>query len=69
MPVAFPLNTATLYFSPRLRETLAGIFSRPLPLIEAPMGYGKTVAAREFLRGREIRLVWASVLGNSEDVF
>lgn len=69
MPAAFPLNTAVLYFSPRLHQALEGIFSRPLTLIEAPMGYGKTVAARDVLGKREIRLVWTSVLGNSEDAF
>ena len=69
MPAAFPLNTAVLYFSSRLHQALEGIFSRPLTLIEAPMGYGKTVAARDVLGKREIRLVWTSVLGNSEDAF
>ncbi|MCD7982883.1 MAG: hypothetical protein LUG19_01345 [Desulfovibrio sp.] len=33
------------------------------------MGYGKSLAAREALRGRDIRLVWTPLLGNSEDVF
>ena len=69
MSAVFPLNTAVLYFSPRLHQALEGIFSRPLTLIEAPMGYGKTVAARDVLGKREIRLVWTSVLGNSEDAF
>lgn len=69
MSTPCPLNTAVSYFSPRLQEALEGIFSRPLTLIEAPMGYGKTVAAREALGKREIRLVWTSVLGNSEDAF
>ena len=38
------------YFSPRLLAALTGILSSPLTVIEAPMGYGKTVAVREFLR-------------------
>ena len=34
------------YFSPRLLAALTGILSSPLTVIEAPMGYGKTVAVR-----------------------
>ena len=50
------------YFSPRLLAALTGILSSPLTVIEAPMGYGKTVAVREFLRRENLAVIWVSVL-------
>ena len=45
------------YFSPRLLAALTGILSSPLTVIEAPMGYGKTVAVREFLRRENLAVI------------
>ena len=38
----------------------------PLTIIEAPMGYGKTTALKEFLCGRESSVMWITFL-NPED--
>lgn len=57
------VNTAALYFTERLRKSLEAIAASPLTLVEAPMGYGKTVAVREYLRGRGTRTIWISVPG------
>lgn len=66
MPVPPAINTAALYFSRRLTGALETIASSPLTLVEAPMGYGKTVAVREYLRNRK-RVIWTSVLSAGPD--
>jgi LuxR family maltose regulon positive regulatory protein len=38
------------YFPERLRSLLTGIASQPFTLVEAPSGYGKTTAVREYLK-------------------
>ncbi|MDR1520294.1 MAG: LuxR C-terminal-related transcriptional regulator [Planctomycetota bacterium] len=62
-------NSTALYFSERLWRGLAPLRERPLTVIAAPMGYGKTTAAREYLRENGIRAVWTQVPGGSLDVF
>lgn len=57
------------YFSPRLLAALTGILSSPLTVIEAPMGYGKTVAVREFLRRENLAVIWVSVLDSPDGAF
>ncbi|SBW00865.1 LuxR family Bacterial regulatory protein [uncultured delta proteobacterium] len=63
------VNTAALFFSDRLTASLAAVSSRSLTLVEAPMGYGKTVAVRETLRKKGARVIWVSVLGRGETAF
>lgn len=63
------VNTAVLYFTARLTKSLEAIATSPLTLVEAPMGYGKTVAVREYLRRRGTRTLWISVPGAGEDAF
>lgn len=65
-------NPGALYFNKRLLKSLAVIGQRPFNLIEAPMGYGKTVAVLEFVRTNLRsggRALWAPVLGGNEDIF
>ena len=50
-----------LYFSTRLTEALGGILDHPLTIVEAPMGYGKTTAVREYLYKADIRILWQSI--------
>ena len=55
------------YFSPRLLAALTGILSSPLTVIEAPMGYGKTVAV--LVRGdREVNDIKLKNLLNATTV-
>ena len=51
-------NTNKLYFSQALLESLASILRKPVTIVEAPMGYGKTVAVREFLRDKPVDVIW-----------
>lgn len=54
-------NTRRLYFPNRMTKALAGIFDHPLTIIEAPMGYGKTTAAKEYLSNAEVNVLWQRV--------
>ena len=62
-------KTKSLYFSPRLMEQLAGIWTHPLTALEAPMGYGKTTAVKHFLSGADAGVLWLKVYDDSPDNF
>lgn len=50
----------------RVNRALESIFNYPLTVIDAPIGYGKTTAVREFLSNRGGTLLWITFL-SSED--
>lgn len=49
----------------RVNRALESIFAYPLTIVEAPIGYGKTTAVREFLALKGVPVIWTSFL--SED--
>ena len=49
----------------RVNRALESIFDYPLTIVEAPIGYGKTTAVREFLALKGSPVIWTSFL--SED--
>lgn len=62
-------NTETLYFTDKLRNKLSDIKFYPLTIMEAPCGYGKTTAAKEFLKKQEKRVLWMELDSNSINDF
>lgn len=46
----------------RVNRALESIFDYPLTIVEAPMGYGKTTAVREFIRAKGAPVLWISFL-------
>ena len=58
-------NTKYLYFPNRMTQKLKNILEYPLTILEAPMGYGKTTAVREFLNETEARVLWLRVYDSS----
>ena len=56
-----PINPRKLYFSERLKNDLSGICDHPLTIVEAPMGYGKTTAVREYLNHARVHVLWQSI--------
>lgn len=62
-------NTKSLYFSARITAALKGIFDHPLTIVEAPMGYGKTTAIREYLNQAEVNVLWQRVYDSSPSSF
>jgi LuxR family maltose regulon positive regulatory protein len=61
VPKAKEYNIRSLYFPSRIKTALDGIFDHPLTIIEAPMGYGKTTAVKEYLRNVEADTLWHEV--------
>ena len=58
-------NTKSLYFPDRIAEAMGGIFNYPLTIVEAPMGYGKTTAVKEYLNRSDVQVLWQKVCNNS----
>jgi len=48
---------------PQVNRRLDYIFSYPLTVVQAPMGFGKTTALREFIRARRLSPIFLSLLG------
>ncbi|WP_378955068.1 LuxR C-terminal-related transcriptional regulator [Pelosinus sp. sgz500959] len=57
-------NTQSLYFSEQLIAALKQITGYPLTVIEAPMGYGKTTAVKEYIANRNFEVLWQTVYDN-----
>ncbi|MDR3204918.1 MAG: LuxR C-terminal-related transcriptional regulator [Deltaproteobacteria bacterium] len=62
-------NEKSLYFSQRLKKALANMFDNPLTVIEAPMGYGKTLAAKTFLTNASVKVVWTTAQASGSKTF
>ncbi|MEN6325192.1 MAG: LuxR C-terminal-related transcriptional regulator [Syntrophomonas sp.] len=62
-------NPKYLYFSDRITAAMDGIFDHPLTIVEAPMGYGKTTAVREYLNNAGVSILWQRVYDSSTSNF
>ena len=54
---------------PRLDKLLSGIASRPLTVVAATAGFGKTTAVRSYLARSRLRCAWVSLTSGGELVF
>lgn len=50
----------------RVNRALESILNNPLTVVEAPIGYGKTTAVREFLAARGVPVIWTSFYSDSD---
>ena len=57
------------YFSKRLLKALQAMPSNPLTLVEAPAGYGKSVAVKDFLDKARVTLIMAAASQTSPESF
>lgn len=62
-------NNRGLYFSEKITESMNGIFNYPLTIVEAPMGYGKTIAVREHLNFAHANVLWQKIYDSSINSF
>ena len=60
---------AQLYFRPSLITLLDKILETPLTIVEAPMGYGKTTAVREYAKSSGAFTLWKTLDSDSTDEF
>ncbi len=54
-------KTSSLYFPKQIKVAMEGISDYPLTVVEAPMGYGKTTAVREYLRTIQANELWVRI--------
>jgi LuxR family transcriptional regulator, maltose regulon positive regulatory protein len=59
----------TLYERAPVNRLLDNMWEYPLVVVEAPMGYGKTTAVREYLRKSKAEVLWQTLLDESATVF
>ncbi len=62
-------NPTALYMRKPVRQALDRIWGFPLTVVEAPMGYGKTTAVREYLNKTDAHILWQIVHDNSLSSF
>ncbi|NLP41589.1 MAG: helix-turn-helix transcriptional regulator [Veillonellaceae bacterium] len=58
-------NPKALYIRKPIRKALEKVWEYPLTVIEAPMGYGKTTAVREYLKNCKAKVLWQTVADDS----
>lgn len=58
-------NPAALYIRKPILKAIEKIWDYPLTVIEAPMGYGKTTAVREYLKKCKAEILWQTVVDDS----
>lgn len=58
-------KTRSLYFPKQITDAMNTIFGYPLTILEAPMGYGKTTAVREYLNNTDANVLWQRVYDSS----
>ena len=58
-----------VYINDRLERKLSSIPDYTLTFIDAPMGYGKTTAIREYAQNSTGRFIWINISNNSKEIF
>ena len=58
-----------LYFPQRIAEAMGKLLDYPLTIVEAPMGYGKTTAVREYVILTSADLLWLNIYDDSKSAF
>ncbi len=61
MAIVKKFDPKQVYISKRLENRLKSIYDYPVTIVEAPTGYGKTTAIREYLKGEGKNYVWFTV--------
>ena len=58
-----------MYMRKSVNGALDKIWEYPLTVVEAPMGYGKTTAVKEYLKTSQAQVLWQTLLDESETSF
>ncbi len=58
-----------IYKRKHLSQALEGVWEYPLTVVEAPMGYGKTTAVKEFLKDSDAKVLWQTLADSSVSGF
>ena len=69
MAVVKRYNTEKVFFSDRILEKLSSISNSNLTIVEAPTGYGKTTAVKNYLNSTDEDAIWITVENEDSDIF
>jgi LuxR family maltose regulon positive regulatory protein len=58
-----------IYKRKQLNQALEAIWQYPLTVVEAPMGYWKTTAVKQFLKDNEAKVMWQTLADSSVSGF
>ncbi len=64
-----PHQQTTVFIRPKITAALENTLRFPLSVIEAPMGYGKTTAVREYAKTCSATVFWKAIIDNSLAAF
>jgi len=62
-------KTSVLYMRKKIRLAMNRIWEYPLTVVEAPMGYGKTTAVKEYLTDKKTNVFWQTLDTDSASGF
>lgn len=62
-------NARSLYIRKPVNAALDKLWEYPLTVVEAPMGYGKTTAVKEYLKNCDSEILWQTIMDESVTVF
>lgn len=62
-------DTRRLYFTEHVAKAMNKVLDYPLIVVEAPMGYGKTTAVREYLNNSGVDVLWLRVYDSNAVAF
>jgi len=63
------LKSETIYITEKLHHKMGQLQSYPCTILEAPMGYGKTTAVRDYLRKGNYAVIWHRIIEGSLSEF
>lgn len=69
MPKKKAYHTEAIYLSDRIQSQLKKILHYPCTLVEAPMGYGKSTAVKEYFNRADVPVLWQKILNESVSGF
>lgn len=69
MAIIKKYNPNQTYLSDRLIARLETIYDYSMTIVEAPTGYGKTTAVREFLKNSERKYIWFNIDNDDREQF
>lgn len=61
MAIVKKFNPNHIFISKKLENKLSSIYDYPVTIVEAPTGYGKTTAVREFLKASGKPYIWFNI--------
>ena len=69
MPKTKTYHTEAIYLSNRIQLQLKKILHYPCTLVEAPMGYGKSTAIKEYFKRENVHILWQKIFNESISEF